>query len=509
MHPSTRYFGALTLAAAFLTAPAWSQAVGGWNQSFMDPAGSVLGSFGREVLIQGDNMLITANGANNQGAVFALRRIGGVWTPKQKFTGSTTAQGDFFGMTAALDGNQAVVGATQDDDLGFNSGSVFLYEYNGTNWVETAQIFAPDGDSSDKFGSAVALSGDLLVVGASADELGLINNVGSIYVFRKVAGVWGFEQKVLGSSAAAGAEFGWDVQTDGTTILASALGESNGLNTTGAVYAFSFDGLNWNEDQRFFPSVGGDGDWFGWSMNLEGERVAIGAPQHTGGGAVYVFERQGGAWTELDKVVSASTVSGDALGWSVDLQWPVLVAGAPGAVGIPTSPAGASDGAVYKFNFTGAEWVDVQHWVSGDVNVTSFPPPQMGMSVALDGKTVISGAPFANTTAASNAGRVYRFDSKAIGFQILTPTVIAGQNAQLGIWGGIPGQPYGLALTGINGVPYPVFLVSQGVLGLDGSVILNVPSPVAFVGLNLTLLGGAIWQPGQIGISAEQTIQIQ
>lgn len=509
MFSATTRFGAVTLAAALLTAPAWSQAVGGWDQSFIDPTGNSFGSFGREVLVQGDNMLITANGANNQGSVFALRRVGGVWTPMQEFTGSTTAQGDFFGMTAALDGNQAVIGATQDDDLGSNSGSVFVFDYNGTNWVENTQLLAPDGDASDRFGSSVALSGDLLVVGSPSDELGAINNVGSVYVYRKVGGNWTFEQKIISSLALPSIQFGWDVQTDGTTILASTVEDDNGINATGSVSAYSFNGATWSLAQRFFPSDGGQLDWFGWDMDLEGERLAVGSPKHNGAGAVYLFERQGGTWTELDKVVSATTVADDGLGWAVDLQWPVLVAGAPGAVGIPASPAGGFDGSVYKFNFTGTQWVDVQHWVSGDVDVTSFPPPQLGTSVAIDGKTVLGGALFANTTVAKNAGRVYRFESKPIGFQILTPTITAGQNAQLGIWGGIPGQPYGLALTGINGVPYPVFLVSQGSLGMDGSVILDIPSPVAFAGLNLTLVAGALWQPGQIGISKEQTIQIQ
>lgn len=507
IHPF--HIGTAALAAVLFTLPAAGQAVEAPAEVLIDPAGAPFGSFGREVQIQGDHMLIGANGADNQGAVFALRKSGTTWNPTQKFTGSTTSQGDFFGFTIALDGDQVVVGAQQDDDMGSQSGSVFLFEWDGAAWNETAQIVAPDGAAQDRFGSAIALAGDLLVVGSSSNDPGGMVDAGSVYTFRKIAGTWTFEQKFNGSLATDGDQFGWDVATDGQVILASAIDENNGLFDTGVLYAFEQVGGVWTEVQRF-TSVGlGDGDNFGWDLDLDGSRLAVGAPQHAGTGAVFLFERQGGVWVETDVVVSASTTAGDALGWAVDLQYPVLVAGAPGKAGIPASPAGQGDGAVFKWNFNGVQWADVNHWVSQDTNVTGFPLPQLGMSVALDDKTVLGGAPFANTAVSGTAGKAYRFDSKPIGFEIETPNVIAGQNATLSIYGGQPNMPYGLALVGINGNPYPTYIVTQANLDASGQVTLDVPSPISFVGLNLQLIAGAIWQPGQIGISNQKTITIQ
>lgn len=515
MNLTTR-LGALSLAAAFsasLAAPLQAQAVSEWAQAFIDPTGQAFGTFGRQTLVQGDHMIITANGADNQGAAFALRRVGGVWTPQQKFTGSQTAQGDFFGMEAALDGTRLAIAATQDDDLGFNSGEVYLFDFDGTSWVETARLQAPDGDASDKFGSALALSGDVLVVGAAADEPGGIVNSGSAYAFRNVGGTWGLEQKLTSQAAVTGGQYGWALATDGALLLVSAIEEAIGGAERGAVYAYEHDGTSWNQVQRFMQSDGADGDRFGWEMDLDlsagTPRLAVGATEHGGTGAVYIFERQGGTWVELDKVVSASSASGDALGWDVELAWPVLVAGAPGKAGIPASPAGSGDGAIFKFNFTGTQWVDCEHWVSADTNVTSFPVPQLGMAVGMDGDVVVGGAPFANTAVANNAGRVYRFESMEIGFDITTPTVTAGQNAGLEIWGGQPGQLCGIGLVGIGGAPYPLFIVTQTNLGLNGAQTFSVPAPPSLVGLNLQLIAGAIWQPGVIGISPVQTITIQ
>ena len=508
-HRIPTFVTALGLTLATLVLPSPGQAVEAPAEILIDPAGNPFGSFGREVQVQGDHMLIGANGADNQGAVFALRKNGTDWIPAQKFTGSTTAQGDFFGFTIDLDGDQVAVGAQQDDDMGSQSGSVFLFEWDGNAWNETATIVAPDGDDQDRFGSAIALSGDLLIVGSSADEPGGVTFAGSVYTFLKVSGTWTFEQKFSGSQVSDGDQFGWDVDTDGEVIIVSAIEDGIGALDTGVLSAFERVGGVWTEVQRFTAAGLGDGDNFGWDLDLENSRLAVGAPQHAGTGAVFLFERQGGVWVEADKVVSASTTAGDALGWSVDLQYPILVAGAPGKAGVPPSPAGQGDGAVFKWNFNGVQWADVNHWVSQDTNVTGFPLPQLGMSVALNGQTAIGGAPFANTTVASAAGKAYRFDSKPIGFEIETPTVIAGQNATLSIYGGQPNMPYGLALVGINGAPYPALIVTQANLDNEGQITIDAPSPISFAGLNLQLVAGALWQPGLIGISTQQTITIQ
>lgn len=514
MQTSILRIGARVLAAATFSTiaastTAWSQAVSGPTEVLTVPNGKQLDGFGRMVMIEGDNMVITASAADQKGAAYAYRRIAGVWTPKQKFTGSTTSTGDNFGFRADMDGDRIAVGAYWDDDLGFDSGSVFVFEFNGTAWVQTALILAPDGDANDGFGSSVALSGDVLVVGASADEPSGVAYAGSAYVFRLTAGAWTFEQKLTHALPEVEDQFGWDVAIDGTTLLSSCIQDKEGALKTGAIYSFDFDGTTWNQTQRFVASNGGDNDYLGWDMALEGSRAAIGAPNHNGTGAVYVFERQGGVWTETDKLVSAVTTGGDSLGWSVALEYPRILAGAPGKAGIPPSPAGFGDGAVFQFNFNGLNWADAHHWVSGDVSTGGFFLPQLGSSVALDGPTAVGGATFGNGVMA-NTGKAYRFDAKPIGFQAQSTPILGGQNASFDIYGGSPGAPYGIALVGINGAPYPLLMLTQANLDSNGEAHLALPAPVAFVGMNFQLISGAIWQlPGQVGLSNQITVTIQ
>src|SRR5882672_2370253 len=105
--------------------------------------------------------------ADQSGAAYVYRRVGANWNQFQKLKASDAEFGDAFGFAVAIDGGVAAVGAIHEFPQGvFDAGSVYVFEWNGASWVETAKIWASDAAPQTHFGFSLALSGDRLLVGA-------------------------------------------------------------------------------------------------------------------------------------------------------------------------------------------------------------------------------------------------------------------------------------------------------------------------------------------------------
>jgi len=475
------------IALGLLPAPVQAQATSTQAQKLFPAAGADYASFGRACLVQGDVAIITANGADTSGAAYCYRRVGGVWTPSQKFKGSDTAQGDFFGFEAAIDGDIAVIGAQQADAPGSGSGAACIFQDNGTSWTQVQKLVAPDGAAGDSFGGAIGLGGDLIVVGASQDDDAGASS-GAAYVFRRAGATWVFEQKLQPSTADSLDQFGWDIATDGEVIIISSIeDEQAGKGTPGAVFVFESNGTSWQQVQRIVPADAANGDYFGWDLDLDGDALAIGSPNTdapaVNGGAVYIYRSNGATWSLEDKVSASKVAADHALGWSLDLQGDRLVAGAP-------STGATFSGALYQFHSDGTHWVQVHQWLTSDTAVAAFPPPQLGMSCGFDGKTVFGGAPF-HDGAVVNAGAAYRFELTDIGLQ----AVAAGGVLTLSTYGGLAGAPMAVLLKSIAGVPLDLLVVLD-TFNVQGQETLLLAIPAAASGLEAKFLSAGYWQPG-------------
>jgi hypothetical protein len=142
--------------------------------------------FGRSVSIDGDTVLIGAHldedGGFQSGSAYVFMRNGTNWTQQAKLTAADAAIGDRFGSSVDLDGDTALVSAHLDDDVGGNSGSAYVFVRNGTNWVEQVKLTASDGAASDIFGISGSIDGDTVLIGASQDDDGGTDS-GSVYLF--------------------------------------------------------------------------------------------------------------------------------------------------------------------------------------------------------------------------------------------------------------------------------------------------------------------------------------
>ena len=192
------------------------------------------------------------------------------------------------------------------------SGAALVFARPDEGWVSTSEavwLTMPSGEPEDMFGHVVSISGDTIVVGASGDNNDIgTNNTGSAYVFTRPAGGWVSTTEAAKFTAPVGEErdrFGSAVSVMDDTIVIGAPGDRdlNGY-PAGSAYVFTKPSGGWVSTSESAKLVAPDGwseDWsrneFGSSISLMDDTIVVGAPGHDGGsGVAYVFSRPGGGW---------------------------------------------------------------------------------------------------------------------------------------------------------------------------------------------------------------------
>ena len=294
-------------------------------------------AFGAAMALSGDGNTLAvgarredgnANGINNPsdeaapsaGAVYVFRRVGGVWSQEAYVKASSSDPDDLFGYSLSLsnDGNTLAVGAifedssttginTAPDEAAADAGAAYVFARSGSTWSQQAYVKASNTGSLDRFGYSVALSGDgdTLAVGAAGEASNAtgingdqtnnsLGGAGAVYVFTRSAGTWSQQAYVKASNTDGGDEFGSSValSADGNTLAVGAAledGAGTGVNPTpnnalvdsGAVYVFARNAGVWSQQAYVKASNTGVLDLFGTSVALSGDgnTLAVGAPQ--------------------------------------------------------------------------------------------------------------------------------------------------------------------------------------------------------------------------------------
>jgi len=211
---------------------AFTRSGGTWTQSdkFTSDDGAAADSFGWSVAIDGTNAVVgtgfpTVGGNILQGAAYTFTESGGVWTQTQKLVASNGAAYDFFGLSVAIEGDTILVGAdgaATDGDPFSNQGVAYVFMNSGGSWAETQQLTGSDGQPSDAFGEWVAIEGDRALVGATGVSVNGNDGQGAAYLFSRSGAIWSEVLRFVSSDGAENDQFGWEVALSGDTLLMGA-----------------------------------------------------------------------------------------------------------------------------------------------------------------------------------------------------------------------------------------------------------------------------------------------
>lgn len=214
--------------------------------------------FGWAVAISGDTIVVGArnesssgtgidstpdNTANQAGAAYVFVRSGTAWSQQAYLKPHNTDSGDWFGVSVALAGDTAVVGADAEsgsaigvdqpaDNTAALAGAAYVFVRSGTTWTQQAYLKAHNTEANDRFGVSVAISGNTIAVGASGES---------------------------GSGTGVNSE------------------SNNDASTSGAVYTFVRNGFVWSHQAYLKAHNTGDGDGFGSSVAISGSTIVVGA----------------------------------------------------------------------------------------------------------------------------------------------------------------------------------------------------------------------------------------
>ena len=242
--------------------------------------GTASDTFGDSVAMTDTKIVVGAKSAGNKGAVYVYNTDG---TGEVKITSSDGASGDQFGISVAISDTKIVVGANGDDDNNSMSGSAYVYNLDGTGEVK---ITASDHAAGDFFGWRVALSDTKIVVGSiNDDDAG--DNSGSVYVYN-TDGTG--ELKITASDHAAGDRFGYSVAISDTHIVVGSQMDDDAGDNSGSVYVYNLDGTG---EQKIIASDGAANDRFGFSVAIQGDKIIVGAMLKEGVGAAYIYNLDG------------------------------------------------------------------------------------------------------------------------------------------------------------------------------------------------------------------------
>ena len=286
--------------------------------------------FGRDLDIEGGRAIVgmwSGGVVNNVWTGLAEiwdRDGGGVWVRQKVLSASDGVNGDQFGFSVGVSGDYAIVGADRNDGAGSDAGAAYIFERDGAGVWQQVQKLVPTSaaPSGDYFGLSVAISGDYAIVGAGRDGTSG-NGYGAVYIYeRDGAGVWqqvayftGTTTGFLGSSVAI---------KDGRAIACTN-------SVTGYAQIYDRSGVgSWSHVATLTPASPYPGELFGASCDVDGDYAIVGAKQYDFAiGCAYVFSRDiGGTWSQAAQLFASDGAASDEFGNAVAISGSYGVIGA-------------------------------------------------------------------------------------------------------------------------------------------------------------------------------------
>lgn len=369
--------------------------------------------FGWSVSISGDVALVGARHVDCPqgpycGAAYVYRNNGNTWIEEQKLTRTALYPG-VFATSVSLKGNVAVVSAMLDSCAGgTHCGSAYVFRFNGSTWVEEQHLIPADNSGGDFFGAATAIGDDVVLVGANQDDTPNGGNSGSVYVYRFNGSVWVEEAKLIGGDTTEGNYFGIAVSISGNrAVVGAGTQDCAAGENCGAAYVYHFNGTAWNEVQKLVAPTPEPHSDFGFGVSINEDLVVVGAGRedcspNSDCGSAYVFRFTGGNWLLETKLTASNPSYGDFFGVDVSVEDNVIVVGSSRS----QCAGGYWCGSAYVFRFNGYHWVEQAKLFGDDITDGAF----LGYSVSLSGTRAIAGAFHGFSAGIPDSGAAYIYD---------------------------------------------------------------------------------------------------
>ncbi len=382
--------------------------------SLANPSPAASDQFGVSVAISGTRVVVGAwaddAGATDAGSAYVFDMLNGTPAlPAVTLNNPSPAVSDYFGRSVSISGTQLTVGAYQDDMGATNSGSAYVYDVsNGTPSVPLVSLNNPGLLPGDNFGYSVAVSGNLMVVGAYLLDANGADQSGAAYVYDLGSGTPTVPLFTLNNpSPAANDGFGNAVSISGVRVVVGAFGDDTGATDAGSAYVYDLSSGTPTIPFFTLPNPGpAAGDNFGFSVAISDSRVVVGAYLDDTGasnaGSAYAYDLSSASPTVPIAILNnPSPAANDYFGGSTSISGTRVVVGSQG------DDAGAGDaGSAYVYDLSSAT-------PSMPVATLNNPGPAagdwFGLSVAISGTRVAVGALYDNT-GASDAGSAYVYE---------------------------------------------------------------------------------------------------
>lgn len=315
--------------------------------------------FGYSTTMYDDKMAIggrhfITNDHSGDDVVYTFQWNGTAWVQDQGVLRAPGAQqfNDLYGSVLSMYGDKMAVGARDRNSGGSKRGAVYMYNWNGTAWALGDELGPDTLVDNDMFGSSVSLYNDRLVVGSEGSDGG----DGLVYTYSWNGTVW-LESDSLGPPTQGTGNYFGRVTTLYNNKM--AIGVPGNINNTGIVYTYQWNGTAWTMDQPTLqPQELLQGDQFGYSLVMYGNRLAVSAAWNDTGGSVYTYQWDGGAWIRDEGSLTPSSGSYGHFGYSLSMYLDRLIVGAFSSDG-----GGVARGSAYTYKWSTdtSEWIEDTH----------------------------------------------------------------------------------------------------------------------------------------------------
>jgi hypothetical protein len=306
---------------------------------------------------------------------------------------------DQFGNTVDISGNYLLSAAPFKNE---NRGVVYVYERSGIDWNYVTDLTASDGDPGDQFGRSVAFDNDRAAVGAIFEN-SFGERAGAVYIFEGNLNGWNQIQKITAPDIMPGDAFGFSVDMEGDRLVIGAYGQDQACTDCGAIYVYSWNGSLYELDKKITAGDASTSDLFGYGVAVSGDRIAALTYKKFNPydpSSVYIFESVGSDWIQTAKFSNVD-VADSKFGFAMDFSGNNLVVTAP-----LDNQMGYGAGAVYVFNPLGGDWVQTAKLIASD----GFHGDYLGVSVAVHNNTIVAGAYLADINGYNmNEGAAYMY----------------------------------------------------------------------------------------------------